>query len=421
MPGCGCCVTERGQANGLWRSGLAAVLLSWTAGTTALELTPSLHLHGFLSQAYLLSDTNDLFGDSSSDGGSWDFRELGANLAWRPRPRLGLAGQLLSRQAGSADDGELRVDYALLDIGLARRGAQRLDLRLGRVKIPLGLYNETRDVAHTRPSILLPQSIYRESARNILVSLDGAMLNWTRPVTDGEFSLDLQLGRLREGDLQELLGTAGLSRFEDSRTAVIRLSCEDWPRNLRYGVNWLRAEVDLEIPGLSPPLARPPGLSMQAEYAGAFVEYAGERWGLAAEWQRQTLRLAGADRLSPAPGLPPQPLIADLRQVTDAWYLQASYRFATGWQAYLRRDVSRERSSDPLVLLGSPVSDQEPAHRRHARDWTLGLRWDLSPQWLLRGEVHWVNGTAWLSTDENRGQALNRRWRLLALQLAYRF
>jgi hypothetical protein len=46
-------------------------------------------------------------------------------------------------------------------------------MRVGRIKTAYGLYNTTRDVPFTRPSIVLPQSIYFERTRNLTVSADG--------------------------------------------------------------------------------------------------------------------------------------------------------------------------------------------------------------------------------------------------------
>ena len=44
-----------------------------------------------------------------------DFRELGINGSWRPLPDLQLSTQILSRRAGKADDGDVRIDYGFID------------------------------------------------------------------------------------------------------------------------------------------------------------------------------------------------------------------------------------------------------------------------------------------------------------------
>ena len=140
----------------------------------AFEVFDGLQVHGFLSQGYFLTTDNNLFG-SSERGGSLDFTEIGVNASWTPRPNLLLTAQVLSRRAGEAAKNELELDFALLDYAALSTAERRLGIRLGRVRLPFGLYNDTRDVAFTRPSILLPQSIYLDRARELSISADGAM------------------------------------------------------------------------------------------------------------------------------------------------------------------------------------------------------------------------------------------------------
>ncbi len=117
----------------------------------------NLQLHGFLSQGYVKTSDNRFFGDS--DEGSWDFREIGANLSYQPMPNLLFAGQLLSRTAGELYDGSVRLDYGLVDFTAVMEADRRLGVCVGRLKNPLGFYSDTRDVPFTRPSVFLPQSI----------------------------------------------------------------------------------------------------------------------------------------------------------------------------------------------------------------------------------------------------------------------
>ncbi len=134
-------------------------------------------VHGFLSQGIVFTSDNRLFG--SSENGSLDFREAGIHLSWRPGPDLQLAGRLLSRRAGASDDGDARVDYALIDWAAVSGTWGRAGGRLGCVKNPYGLYNKTRDVAFTRPSILLPQSIYFERTRNLAMASAAPNPTWS--------------------------------------------------------------------------------------------------------------------------------------------------------------------------------------------------------------------------------------------------
>lgn len=118
-----------------------------------------LQIHGFASQAYIYTSDNDVFGNSD-DNGSSGFTEIGINALLRPLPRLQFSAQGLSRRAGQGTSATPRLDFAVADYRLYSQDTNQFGIRVGRLKNPFGFYNDTRDVAFTRPSILLPQSIY---------------------------------------------------------------------------------------------------------------------------------------------------------------------------------------------------------------------------------------------------------------------
>ncbi|HSP58980.1 MAG TPA: hypothetical protein VLO12_11820, partial [Halomonas sp.] len=54
----------------------------------------TLQLHGFLSQALVITDHNDFFGPSSSDEGSLKYTEIGLNASLRPHQDVLIAAQV---------------------------------------------------------------------------------------------------------------------------------------------------------------------------------------------------------------------------------------------------------------------------------------------------------------------------------------
>ena len=110
------------------------------------------------------------------DSGSFDFREIGLNASMRPLTNLQFSVQGLSRTAGKGSPGNIRLDYGFIDYTYFHRENSQLGIRLGRMKNPLGFYNDTRDVPFTRPSILLPQSIYFDRTRKLAIAADGVHL-----------------------------------------------------------------------------------------------------------------------------------------------------------------------------------------------------------------------------------------------------
>ena len=168
-----------------------AVMLLALAGhginASADSLPDGVQIHGFASQAMISTNHNNFFGNTENKTG-FDFTELGANVSWRLNPSLQLSAQAISRRAGEADNGALRLDFATVDYTLHASENARYGVYLGKIKNPYGLYNETRDVASTRPSILLPQSIYLDRIRNFVLSSPGVAIYGDNTLPIGNLS-----------------------------------------------------------------------------------------------------------------------------------------------------------------------------------------------------------------------------------------
>ena len=150
------------------------------------DMLDTLQLHGFLSQALVITDRNDFFGPSSSDGGSLKYTEIGANASIRPHQDVLIAAQVLSRRAGGdGSDAKPVLDYGVVDYQMVSNQQRTFGVQLGRSKNPFGFYNQTRDVAFTRPGILLPQSIYFDRTRSLALSGDGLAVYMEERVPTG--------------------------------------------------------------------------------------------------------------------------------------------------------------------------------------------------------------------------------------------
>src|SRR3569833_1064235 len=102
---------------------------------------------GFASQGYLNSSANDYLGKTAD--GTFDFREYGANASWSSGPwRIG--GQVFGQKLGQYGDDKLKLDWATLDY----QPTLYFGVRVGRVKMPRGLYDEALDLAAVRPYVL---------------------------------------------------------------------------------------------------------------------------------------------------------------------------------------------------------------------------------------------------------------------------
>lgn len=381
----------------------------WGGSVQAIELTNDLQIHGFASQAFLLSSENNFFGDSDGNG-SFDFRELGLNASWRPVPNLLLSAQMISRRAGESDDGDLRLDYGLFDYSLISSEAGRLGLRFGRIKNPYGLYNETRDVPSTRPSILLPQSIYFDRSRSLAQSGDGALAYGELWTESGDILFHFGAGNPVLGDRES--ETAFLTRdfpgeLEDDLSYIGRVLYERDGGRVRLALSAVEANIDYD-PGASFPNDLLAG-SLRLQPRALSAQYNAQHWSLTAEYAQIKVQTKGLG------------IIPDQRLTGESYYLQAAYRFNDKWQALVRYDVLYADEDDRDGEAFAQATGL-PAHNRFAKDLTVGLSWNITPSFMLRAEYHNVNGTGWLTALDNPNiSEIEQHWDLFILQASYQF
>ena len=374
-----------------------------------VELPANLQFHGFASQAFIWTSDNDFFGESE-DSGTFDFRELGVNSSWQALPSLRLSLQVVARWAGAGDDGSPRVDFGFIDYSLLSDADNLWGVRLGRIINPLGLYNDTRDVAFTRPSILLPQSIYFDSARNLALSADGVQLYGERRTAIGDFFFQVNGGlpRVEDPEFEREIFTGEVSGSLEAEPSLIgRLRYERDGGLIRLALTGGQINADYN-----------PGRPIDPLDAGSFrfepwilsAQYNAERWSITGEFALRRTRLKDFGSALP-----------DVRFTGESYYLQATYRFTPRWEGMLRYDVlyidRDDRDGDAFA-----AATGSPAHSRFAKDLTVGLRWDITPSLMLRAEFHHIDGTGWLPIVDNPDvDATERHWNLFSILASYRF
>ncbi len=386
------------------------VLLFISSNVLAQEGLSDWYWGGFLTQGLSLTDSNN-FAGKSSERVSSDFREFAVHATWRATSQLHLAGQVMSRKFGAVDDGELQFDYLLADFRLSSDISREYGVRVGRVKLPYGFYNETRDVAFTRPAIVLPQSIYFNTTRELQLSGDGIMLYGRFPVADMRLDVDLLVGSPRESVNTEYgYFRADLSgKFEDDFGVISRVSLSDGAETWLVGITLGQFDL-LYHPG---PLGEfgleEGGVSIDVAIFGG--QYNTESLSFTAEYM-----LLGIDR-SDLGGVFEQNGESRL----ESYYLQTEYRFAKDWDLVLRYDVFYLNKNDRTGLKFERRSGH-PAHSQWAKDYTLGVGWQASPNMSFRAEWHNIQGAGWLALQDNPDVGrLEKNWNLYLLQAAYRF
>ncbi len=375
---------------------------------SAVSAKESPQVHGFLTQSFIQTDANNFFGKTSGSR-HFDFTEIGINASYRPRNRLLFSGQLLSRRAGETDGGKIRIDYALVDYTVTDSVATRWGVRAGRMLNPLGLYNETRDVAFARPSIFLPQSIYFDRVRDLAISSDGVYLYGERRFHGNELLWQIGAGYPRVGN-EEIERSVLLrlmpGQIDASESFLGRLLYEIDGGRYLIGLSGAHALLDYTAGTIDPLRSGRVSFApviLSAQYNGEFLE-------LTSEYAQRAFTYEGFG-----------PFLPDNNFVGESAYLQSVYRLDSHWDLLLRYDVLYTDQADRHGKAFSARTGL-PAYSRFARDLTLGTGWQISPFLLLRAEYHHVIGTAWLTGADNPDPSrTHRRWDMFALLVSYRF
>ena len=366
----------------LSRAGLliAMTVLLWNGNTHAQklpipqDLPYNLQLHGFFSQSWLKTTDNNVFGQSSSASGSFDSREIGVNGSMRPMTNLLVSVQGLSRWAGEGSEGNFRLDYGFLDYTFFTGEASQLGARLGRMKTPLGFYNDTRDVPFTRPSILLPQSIYFDRTRKLALAADGGHLIWgipnrpgrlfvprggCRPIVDGDETEAAVFSMLIPGHLTPKISYVGRVNYELDGGRV-RLAVSATQLNMGYS------------PEQWDPLQAG---SVRFTPVIFSAQYNAERWSLTSEYALRHFEYKNFGPFCPTWILPARATISRESTVSHP-----------EWEGIVRYDVLYTNRDD-----------------RDGKEFAAAASWTSSPHSLCQGYHRWSAMEYYARTHAARG------------------
>lgn len=380
------------------------VLMAYFSPARAFDLglPQTVQIHGFLSQGFTHTSDNNFLG-KTDDSVSFNFREFGINGSWSIVPDLQLAMQVVYRDAGKTDNSDVRIDYGLASYNLYSTENTLINIRAGRVPTPLGFYNDTRDVASTRPGIFLPQSIYFDVNRNLALSADGGYFHVEQQTDIGDFLVDfgLALPRMDDPDFNFKVLRGSPGEMEGDLSWVGRLGYEWNGGILRLALTYADINGDYKPSK---------GAFLQA---GSFrfnpfivsAQFNAEDWSLTAEYALRKIRVK--DFGFPANGATGQ-----------SFYVQGLYRFTEHFQGFVRYDDYIADLDDQKGLRAARPS--VPNYARFAEDWTFGMRYEILPSLNISGEYHRINGTGWLSALENTG-GTQQHWNMYSVLLSYDF
>ncbi|MDA8139593.1 MAG: hypothetical protein M0036_13165 [Desulfobacteraceae bacterium] len=380
-------------------------------GALAYDLG-GVQIHGFVSQGFLYSDDYNYLANDTKDG-SFEYNEMGINFGKQLTDKLRIGLQLFSRDLGDAANNKVTVDWAYADY----RWQDYLGLRAGRIKLPMGLYNETRDMDMLRTSIVLPQGIYNDLLRDNLIAINGVGLYG-----------NTRMGGAGSLDYQALVGVvqtdpdSGVNKLTNDGLSSVQGQVTGSPQNDTSYVGALRWETPLSGLKLGysifyetdviMPISILDG-AIQTSFEGpvtiqiASIEYTWRNLVVAAEYmhRRADSTILSNQRITKA----------------ESYYLMASYRF-NDW--FTLGSYYSEFYPDTEDKDGSEatVNNVPCSHRAWEKDLALTLRFDINDYWVFKIEGHSVNGTANVIVLDNPGNDFaDSQWYYGAAKLSFSF
>lgn len=342
-----------------------------------------LEVHGFLTQAWATTDfvggrfpgpggvdpgpTFDELALGISEDGTFDYRTMALQFRYQISPKDIMVVQLSSRSLGDSlindVEEEIELDWAFYE----RRLTDNTSLKVGRVQIPLGIFNEFRDVGTILP-FYRPSFVFYREGTFTSETVDGVLLSHVfNPESDWSIEADVYVG---EWDYFEF------SPFDSALTIA---------ENEGYGAQiWLNTPIPglrfgagghiRETSGGAEGVTRAPGTKNDFDDIYFSIEAALSRFVFRAEYREFTG--------DPAPS--PLFLGQDLRATFPFYYAQVGYHFNDKFRVYLQHEVEDGKNSSPALTRDFDVVFRE--------DTGIAFNYIFNPNLVLKAEYHEVGG-----------------------------
>jgi hypothetical protein len=386
------------------------------------RISERIQLNGFISQGYIYSTHND-FIPQASEYGSFEFNEAGLTFSVDVSEKLRLGFQLLARDFGPIGNYRIFLDWGFADY----RFAKAFGIRVGKIKAPLGFYNEVRDTDPLFPMVILPQSIYDEAFRPVFIAYNGIGFYGKLNIGSGDLNYHLFTGSVdHPSDAPYLMQIRNAVNRGIAQTGM-SISPLEMDTQLFYGgrliwntpINGLRlggsyAFLKAKYHGsLSIPMSSPVEVFGSMKLKKFFL--------LSGEWAIGNFTLTTEYMELP-------PLIhLDLfgqnilltEETEQGWYIMGSYVFADRLTLYAYYDRFLSDKDDPegnntaLMGLENFFGWQ--------KDMVIGARYDINFNWTVKVEYHFIDGVAKSAVFFPSVLNAKQKWNMLALKMSYNF
>lgn len=364
-------------------------------------------IHGFISQGYMKSDEYDYF--VGMKDGSFQINELGLNFSNKLTKRLRLGVQFFARDLGNIGNDEIVVDWAYADYYFW----EWLGLRAGRMKAPLGLYNESRDVDAVRTGVFLPQSVYFDILRDSLLATNGiCMYGDIGMGVAGSLSYQFQAGANNvtndSGTAQGVIALGGISEItsiEANQSLSGRVKWLTPLSGLTLSVS--NISLDMEIEGetdFTVPFALEYKPFATTVYS---MEYIWNDLVITTEYERMTIDY---DLFVPAISYRESG-----REKLLGWYSGVAYRFYDWFEGGVAYSEFYDKADD----RDGSASDRLK-YQAFQKEIIFSLRFDINPNWIVKFEDHYIDGNNQVMIQYDDSYDV-RRWNLWLAKVTFMF
>jgi len=384
-------------------------------------------IHGFISQGYMKSTDNNYL--LKSKDGCFEFNEAAVNMMAIVSDNAQIGVQFLARDFGEAGNHTVLLDWAYSDYNFN----SSFGLRLGKIKIPLGLYNQGRDVDLLRTPILLPQSVYDESMRDFSLAILGIGTYGNLSLSSfGQIDYEIVGGTLSIPDsksaywnwvLTDLIDVfKGYSSYFDTHGSGFQVN-----QQKVSGKSVVGGSIQLETPltGLTLKASKAFGkLNMNSilnlpvvtfnidviinQFNTYSMQYHYGNFSLTGEYH---LHEYFTDISYKIPSM--EHKLPRYYWESDGYYGQIGYRFSNWFETCMYYSEYFPDTND------REGKNKDVSYEGWQKDLSLTLRFDLTQRWLVKLEAHRMDGVALIRVDTD--QSKERDWELFMLKTTFQF
>ena len=329
------------------------------------EWLSKVSIHGYVNQAYAVSDEHQIFGIPTD--GTTDYRDLALQFRYDPDRKDAFVVQFRHQRFGESrpERDDVELDWAFYQ----RNFSDRVSMKAGRIPLPLGIFNEAGGAAATSPFFRPPNEFYdrhytSKTLEGVLTSVSlGDPAGWS-------FDADGYFG-------QWVLDQWSGDNKTDAKNAFGAQLWANTPiTGVRFGAGAYRCDVE-------PPAGTPADYLM----VHASVEADLDRWFLATEYLSGNLETHGRYR---------------------AWYAQAGLQLTSRLSVHARGSVSQYDLPSNGHTLNVDLSE----------DLGVSVNYAVHPSLLFKLEGHTNDGLLREDIPRNLYAAPSRTRYLIASVVA---